>query len=81
MNRRKNWSIEVIGDISENHYNFYPEDRETKFGTMENVKSFKVFFDGQEKDVFRTYFGSLSISRKFGEKTKLSLIASAFSYQ
>lgn len=74
----KNWSIEVIGDISENHYNFYPEDRETKFGTMENVKSFKVFFDGQEKDVFRIYFGSLSISRKFGEKTKLSLIASAF---
>lgn len=74
----KNWSIEVISDISENHYNFYPEDRETKFGTMENVKSFKVFFDGQEKDVFRTYFGSLSISRKFGEKTKLSLIASAF---
>lgn len=74
----KNWPIEVIGDISENHYNFYPEDRETKFGTMENVKSFKVFFDGQEKDVFRTYFGSLSISRKFGEKTKLSLIASAF---
>lgn len=74
----KNWSIEVIGDISENHYNFYPEDRETKFGTMENVKSFKVFFDGQEKDVFRTYFGSLSILRKFGEKTKLSLIASAF---
>lgn len=74
----KKWSIEVIGDISENHYNFYPEDRETKFGTMENVKSFKVFFDGQEKDVFRTYFGSLSISRKFGEKTKLSLIASAF---
>mgnify|MGYP000665714179 FL=1 len=74
----KNWSIEVIGDISENHYNFYPEDRETKFGTLENVKSFKVYFDGQEKDVFRTYFGSLSISRKFGEKTKLSLISSAF---
>lgn len=74
----KNWSIEIIGDISENHYNFYPEDRETKFGTMENVKSFKVFFDGQEKDIFRTYFGALNISRKFGEKTKLSLIASAF---
>lgn len=74
----KNWSVEFIGDISENHYNFYPENRETKFGTMENVKSFKVYFDGQEKDIFRTYFGSLSITRKFGEKTKLSLIASAF---
>lgn len=74
----KKWSVELIGDISENHYNFYPEDRETKFGTMENVKSFKVYFDGQEKDLFRTYFGSLSITRKFGDKTKLSLTASAF---
>lgn len=72
------WSIELLGDISENHYNFYPEDRETRFGTMENVKSFRVYFDGQEKDIFRTYFGSLSITRKFGKKTKLSLSAAAF---
>ncbi|MCD8297697.1 MAG: TonB-dependent receptor [Prevotella sp.] len=72
------WSIEFIGDISNNHYNFYPEDRETKFGTLESVKSFKVYFDGQEKDVFRTYFGSLSISRKFGDRTKVTLNASAF---
>lgn len=74
----KKWMIEVIGDISDNHYNFYPEDRETKFGTMENVKSFKVYFDGKEKDLFRTYFGSVGITRKFGDKTKLSLLASAF---
>ena len=74
----KHWTIELMGDISENHYNFYPEDRETTFGTMENVKAFRVYFDGQEKDVFRTYFGSLSLTRKFGDRTKLSLIASAF---
>ena len=72
------WSIELLGDISENHYNFYPEDRETRFGTMENVKSFRVYFDGQEKDIFLTYFGSLSITRKFGKNTKLSLSAAAF---
>lgn len=72
------WSIELLGDISENHYNFYPEDRETRFGTMENVKSFRVYFDGQEKDIFRTYSGSLSITRKFGKNTKLSLSAAAF---
>lgn len=74
----KKWTVEFIGDISDNHYNFYPEDRETKFGTMENVKSFKVYFDGKEKDIFRTFFGSLNITRKLGEKTKLSLTASAF---
>lgn len=74
------WSIDFLGNISENHYNFRPTDRETSFGTMEDVKSFKVYFDGQEKDVFRTFFGSLSISRMFGAKqqTKVSLLGSAF---
>lgn len=72
------WNITLLGNISDNHYNFTPSDRETSFGTMESVKAFKVYFDGQEKDVFRTYFGSLNITRNFGENTKLSLIASAF---
>ena len=72
------WDINLLGNISNNHYNFSPEDRETNFGTMENVKSFRVYFDGQEKDVFRTFFGSLGITRHFGKNTSLSLIASAF---
>lgn len=74
----KRWEIKLLGNISDNHYNFMPEDRETKFGTMENVKAFQVYFDGQEKDVFRTFFGAVGITRNFGEKTSLSLIASAF---
>ncbi len=72
------WNIDFIGNVSENHYNFTPTDRETSFGTMEDVKSFKVYFDGQEKDLFRTLFGALTISRNFGANTKLSLLASAF---
>ena len=51
-NRR--WKIDFIGNISDNHYNFEPSDRETTFGTMENVKNFRVYFDGQEKDRFLT---------------------------
>ena len=74
----KRWDLNFLGNISNNHYNFTPEDRETNFGTMENVKSFKVYFDGQEKDVFRTFFGSFGITRHFGHSTSLSLIASAF---
>ena len=72
------WDINFLGNISNNHYNFSPEDRETNFGTMENVKSFREYFDAQEKDVFRTFFGSLGITRHFGKNTSLSLIASAF---
>ena len=74
------WQVDFIGNISENHYNFEPEDRETNFGTMENVKSFRVYFDGQEKDLFRTFFGSLGITRYLkNNKTSISLLASAFS--
>ncbi len=74
----KRWSIDFIGNISDNHYNFNPEDRETKFGTLDNVKAFKVYFDGQEKDLFRTYFGSLGITRHFGDSTSVTLLGSAY---
>ena len=72
------WSVNFIGNISENHYNFEPDNRETSFGTMEDVKNFKVYFDGQEKDLFRTLFGALDITRKIGANTSLSFLASAF---
>lgn len=75
----KRWHFEFMGDIADNHYNFTPTDRETNFGTLTDVKSFKVYFDGQEKDVFRTYFGTFTIRRNFGENTWLALTGSAFS--
>ena len=74
----KRWTIDFIGNISENHYNFEPEDRETKFGTLADVKSFKVYFDGQEKDVFRTLFGTAIIARHFNEHTTIKFLTSAF---
>lgn len=73
------WTIDLIGSINNNHYNFKPANRETSFGTMENVKSFRIYFDGQEKDIFRTYFGSVALTRLFSKNTTLSLQASAFS--
>ena len=72
------WTLDAIGNISENHYNFQPKDRETSFGTMENVKTFKVYFDGQEKDIFRTLFGMARVTRHFSPQTKASLLFSAF---
>ena len=74
----KRWKIDFIGYISDNHYNFEPSDRETSFGTMENVKSFRVFFDGHEKDHFLTYFGTLGITRNITRNTSLTLLGSAF---
>lgn len=72
------WSISLIGNISDNHYTFRPKDRETKFGTLEDVKAFRVYFDGQEKDLFRTFFGTVGITRHFSDSTSLSILGSAF---
>ena len=53
-------NVSVIGNISHNQYNFTPSDRTTSFGTLEDVKQFKVYFGGWESDVFRTFFGAAS---------------------
>lgn len=78
-NRR--WTIDVLGNISDNHYNFKPKDRETNFGTMNNAKKFKVYFDGEEKDYFRTFFGAFSLTRHFTPESYLALQLSSFSTQ
>ena len=75
-NRR--WTLDFLSNISENHYNFIPTDRETSFGTMNDVKTFKVYFDGQEKDIFRTLFGTAGITRHFSDSTHVKLLWSAF---
>lgn len=74
----KKWSLDFIGNISQNKYDFLPADRHTNFGTMHDVKSFKVYFDGKEEDLFRTFFGTISLIHHFTERSKLSLAASAF---
>lgn len=75
----KRWQLTFLGNISDSHYTFIPKDRETSFGTLKDVKSFKVYFDGQENDVFRTFFGTVGIKRNITEQTSVSLLGSAFS--
>ena len=72
------WSVDFIGNISDNHYNFKPESRETSFGTMADIKQFKVYFDGEEKDRFTTLFGALGIARNIKDSTSIKFITSAF---
>ena len=72
------WSIDFIGNISDNHYNFKPESRETSFGTMADTKQFKVYFDGEEKDRFTTLFGALGVTRNIKDSTSIKFITSAF---
>ena len=74
----KRWNIDFIGNISDNQYNFEPKNRETSFGTLANVKTFKVYFDGQERDRFSTLFGALGIKYNIKDSTSIKFITSAF---
>lgn len=74
----KRWTFNLTGVISLNNYNFIPHDRETKFGTIDIVKDFKVYFDGKEKDKFHTFFGALTSTYALNASTSLSLNLSAF---
>lgn len=74
----KKITIDFIGHISRNKYNFTPSNRETNFGTLENAKTFKVYFDGSEHDLFQTYFGTLQATYKPTERTRISLLMSGY---
>lgn len=69
----------ILGNISVNNYQFTPFERTTSFGTAYETKNFTVYFDGMERDVFETYFGSFSANYKPAKDNEISLQLSAFS--
>ena len=71
-------SVNLLGNINLNHYNFKPHDRETSFGIADDVKKFKVYFDGEEKDRFETYLGALSVTWRPSQAFTLQTGGGAF---
>lgn len=72
------WKASFLGNIAINRYKFKPTDRETNFGTSTDAKQFKVYFDGEEKDRFETWFGALNLTYMPSKSTAVSLLASGF---
>ena len=72
------WTLDLMGNAADNHYDFIPRDRETRFGTMYDPRSFKVYFDGAERDAFRTLFGAATLTHHFTPSTFIALQTSIF---
>ncbi len=72
------WKVSVLGNIAVNNYKFIPHNRTTKFGTSTDAKEFTVYFDGQEKDRFETYFGAGTLTFKPNKANEFSLMASGY---
>ncbi|ANW97478.1 TonB-dependent receptor [Wenyingzhuangia fucanilytica] len=74
-------SLDFLGNIAMNNYNFTPISRVTKFGGLFQPRELVVFYEGNEQDDFKTYFGALSYKYNFSKNTKLDVTASAFNTQ
>tara|TARA_B100000902_G_C27322533_1_gene925732 strand:+ start:6374 stop:8863 length:2490 start_codon:yes stop_codon:yes gene_type:complete len=72
------WDVSFLANISSNTYNMIPENRDTEFGTLNEALKLTIFFDGQEIDQYKTYFGALKSSYRLNDKIKLDFISSAF---
>ena len=70
--------VNFLGNVALNKYDYEPLTRQTNFGTLENPVALLVFYDGQEKDEFNTYFGALKANYFLNDKTTLKLIASTY---
>ncbi|OOV18537.1 TonB-dependent receptor [Flavobacterium sp. LM4] len=72
------WQLSFLGNISQNKYLYQPLTRETKFGTIDQPMALAVFYEGQEKDQYDTYFGALKTTYKASPTFTLKLIGSLF---
>ena len=72
------WQWSFIGNISQNKYNYRPLTRQTNFGTIDEPIALQIFYEGQEKDRYDTYFGALKSVFNVNDNFTLKFIASGY---
>ncbi len=72
------WEINFLGNYSHNLYKYTPRTRSTSFGTLQMLRNFTVYFDGQEKDKFLTYQVALTLKGKINDNLNIGITGSTF---
>ncbi len=72
------FSLSFLGGYSSNKYQFAPDVRETRFGTFNNALQLKIYYEGQEVNVFETITSALSAEYKPNSNFKFKLSGSGF---
>jgi hypothetical protein len=81
FNASKKWQWSFLGNLSQNRYNYQPLTRQTNFGTIDEPIALQIFYEGQEKDYYKTYFGSVKSTYIANENTTFKTIISAYHTQ
>jgi len=58
FNPNNKWNFSLLGNASQNKYNYQPLTRQTNFGTIDEPIALQVYYEGQEKDKYQTLFGA-----------------------
>lgn len=72
------WQFSFLGNVAQNKYNYQPLVRQTNFGTLSDPIALLIFYEGQEKDKYETYFGALKTTFNASDNFTLKLIGSAY---
>ncbi|MFZ4436180.1 MAG: TonB-dependent receptor [Flavobacterium psychrophilum] len=72
------WQYSFLGNVAQNKYNYQPLIRQTNFGTLSDPIALLIFYEGQEKDKYETYFGALKTTYNASDNFTLKLIGSAY---
>lgn len=72
------FELSFLGNIAINSYNYKPFTRQTNFGTIDDPKALLVFYEGEEKDTYETFFGAFKATYQPSEDYTGKLIASAY---
>lgn len=75
------WELSFLGNVSQNKYHYQPLSRQTNFGTLDEPIALQIFYDGQEKDEYETYFGAVKSTYKVSESFTFKVIGSIYHTQ
>lgn len=70
--------LSFLGNASLNKYDYEPLTRQTNFGTLADPVALIVFYEGQEKTEYQTYFGAFQGTYFANEDLTLNLTASTY---
>ncbi|MDP4207851.1 MAG: carboxypeptidase-like regulatory domain-containing protein [Bacteroidota bacterium] len=75
----KKMEFSFLGNYAQNDYRFVPESRSTTFGTISQMYNLKIYYDGQERDKYRSALGAFTVNYRPVESLALKLVTSGYS--
>lgn len=75
------FSLQFLGNIAINKYDFQPISRRTKFGTLANPLELIVNYEGRENNRYQTYFGAINTIYQLNENNSIQLTTSSYNTQ